>query len=220
MTPETYSPWLTQARAAWDADVDVWLAAVAKQKNLGQLRECTTLKERPWSLVRRITFDNGVTYFKACSAAGHFEPSLLQFLQSQTTQTLPHILAADLARHWMLMTDSGSTLRDSLSMTKQMQILQESLAAYAKLQITSTQWVDQLVEFGLPDRRLGRLPTLLKSLLQSRSIEFGRSREEVKTLRTKALNLLPELENVCTELANGPYANALDHGDFHTRNKR
>lgn len=216
--PVIRSPWLAPDRAKWESAVDLWLNTVAEQNGLGGIRDWVTLKERPWSLVRRVNFDNGTHYFKACSAAGQYEPALLLFLNTHSIPNMPDLIAADLTRKWMLMSDSGLTLRDTFTIADQVKILGPALAAYAELQIASLEWVDQLLEMGLPDRRLTRLPTLLESLLSSRVMEVGHSFEEVERVRSAASSLIPKFEKACAKLSEAPYTNALEHGDFHTRN--
>jgi len=217
MTPNI-SPWLTNNRSAWNASVHAWLTDVAATYELGQIESTTILKERPWSTVCQVTFTHHATYFKACSAAGHYEPNLLCFLQNQSILSGPKIIAVELEHKWILMRDMGVPIRTAQPELNQLSILCRALSDYAKLQISSIKWIDHLLEMGLPDRRLAYLPTLLDELLADAVIGVGRSAGEVDELRTAARKLLPKFERVCKTLDTPPCANALEHGDFHMSN--
>src|SRR6476469_7445991 len=67
---------------------------------------------RPWSTVLRIPTTAGDVYFKAVTPLiAHEVPLTLVLTQWQPERVLP-VLAADPARHWLLMPDGGVRLRD------------------------------------------------------------------------------------------------------------
>ncbi len=217
MLPEI-SPWLADTRVNWESSVDAWLTEVAMGHGLGQITSVTTLKERPWSLVRRIDFENQITYFKACGALGAFEPRLLLFLQENAIEFGPEILAVELNQHWFLMADGGPRLREEKKDMALAEQLAAALTSYAEMQISSAGWISKLIDFGLPDRRMSQVPALLGALLADDVISTGHSAEKVAKLRAAAAKALPALESACNALNQSPFANGLDHGDLHTAN--
>ena len=214
---DTLSPWFTDARADWESSVSAWLTDVAVMHGLGAIESVTTLKERPWSLVRQITFERGVYYFKACSATGYHEPGLLLFLQAQSSIAIPQIVAIEPVHKWILMADAGTPLGDHVE-SNQLSILCNALTVYAKMQMASTGWGDQLLTLGLPDRRMSLMPVPLTELLADDVIGTGHSADEVNEVRLAAARCMPEFERVCAALAQSSYAAALDHCDMHTDN--
>lgn len=218
MTQEVVAPWYSATRAAWDRRVRAWLAQVGRANWLGEVQAVTTVKERPWSVVRQVTFDQGRSYFKACGAGGRHEPALLLFLQEQMPTSIPRIQAVEPHRHWILMADAGMPLAETLDGAQQLRAIARLLPHYARMQMASLASVDRLLEMGLPDRRVNRLPQLLRRLMGDEVVGVGQSVQAVQALRQSASRLMPRLEKVCDQLATSAYAKALDHGDLHQGN--
>lgn len=195
-----------------------WLKAVFVDHNLGNIAAITVVKDRPWSLVVQIESSTGIYFGKSCKAGGTFEPNLLLFLQVQSIQFIPEVIAVDLDHSWFLMADAGTPLRTSTYGQEKFEIWGDALAQYAQMQIASCQWVEQLLPFGLPDRRINQLPRLLDDLLCDDVIGTGRGVAELENLRRDAYQLMPKFEAVCALLESSPAAATLDHGDFHETN--
>jgi hypothetical protein len=208
MPPDSTPPWLTAARPAWYQSVREWLTGI-RSAGLGALTRIEMVKERPWSVVLRVTFEKATAYFKACGTGGSHEPGLLLHLQGDGSRSIPDLLAVDGARGWMLMADAGRPLRDAFDAPGQIAVLRRLLPAYAELQTATLQTIEPLLQLGLPDRRLDRLPELLEELIAG---------EALAELRGSVRPLLPALEQCCIELARSPYSAALDHGDLHPGN--
>ena len=94
------------------------------------------------------------------------------------------------------------------------QSLQTLLSRYAQLQQHSLNHIDTLLAMQLPDRRLERLPQLVRDLIVTGHTHGWFDTE----LPTQVLATLPTLERLCLCLSAYAYAAALDHGDLHTRN--
>jgi hypothetical protein len=218
MTSEPTPPWLTNARPAWYRDVHEWLAGIASSGELGALGSIATVKERPWSVVLRVTFERAITYFKATGAGGRHEPALLLHLQRGWSRLLPEVLAVDVSRGWILLADAGPPLREAFDPPGQLAVLRRVLPAYAELQAATMPSIEPFLKLGLPDRRLHRLPELLEELISGEILTAGRSAEALAELRTSVRSLLPALERCCADLARSPYSAALDHGDLHPGN--
>jgi tRNA A-37 threonylcarbamoyl transferase component Bud32 len=211
-------PWLTTARPAWYQKVHRWLTGIADSTNLGALVTIATLKERPWSVVLRVSFEKTTAYFKASGPGGAHEAALLLHLQRASSHAIPDLLAVDADRGWILMADAGTPLRDAVDPPGQLAVLRRVLPTYAELQAATMSSIEPLLDLGLPDRRLDRLPALLEELLANEVLGVGRSAEALAELRAAARSLLPELERCCADLSRSPYSAALDHGDLHPGN--
>lgn len=218
MILETLSPWYSDTRPTWEAAVAAWLAQAGRSCSLGQIQSTTTVKKRPWSLVRRVTFERSVSYFKACSAAGRHEPALHLFLEEHFALHIPQSQAVDLDQGWILTAGAGLPLGQTLARVQQVQVFAGLLAQYAELQIVSLSLVQQLLEIGLPDRRCHRLSQLLDSLLSAGPLTPHQSPESWNTFCAAARRQMPLLEQVCEELDASRYSAALDHGDLHQGN--
>ncbi len=218
MTRSALAPWYSHARPEWEDAVAAWLAKAGRACSLGKVQSTTTVKERPWSLVRRVAFERGVSYFKACSAAGKHEPALHQFLEEHFDLPIPQTLLVDEDRGWMLTADAGARLDHSLKGPEQLRAFAAVLARYAETQIASLPRIDELLELGLPDRRLRRLPQELETLLADTFPATAQTSLEQHNLHAVALTLRPRLERVCRQLDRSAYALALDHGDLHPGN--
>ena len=210
--------WLTDSRSAWNISVRSWLTDIGCEQSLGEVKSMTTIKERPWSSVYRVTFEKGQSYFKACGAGGKHEPMLLLFLESLGFPYLPIVQAVEAEQGWILMADSGTPFREISRGVDQLQVLAGMLPRYAEMQMATMQSVEPLLALGLPNRQVNYLPRLLETLLCCKEFDLYCDAESVKSLRTLAIERLPALEVICGELSKSEYSASLDHGDLHLGN--
>lgn len=218
MTNEALAPWYSSARPDWERCVNTWLTAASRAASLGEIKSLDTVKERPWSLVRRVTFEKGQSYFKACSASGKHEPALHQFLEEHFEIPIPQSQAVELEQGWILTAGAGAPLPQTLTGSALVQSFAAILTRYADMQIASLSRIDQLLDIGLPDRRLNHLPQRLETLLSDLSFGASHNPDSWHALRAAALAQRPRLEQVCRRLDRSDYAAALDHGDLHAGN--
>lgn len=205
--------WLGPDSAHWQTEVHAWLSKVGEQQDWGDILTLTTLKVRPWSAVLRVSYAKYCAYFKACAANGRHEPTLLQVLSKTWPHALPSVLASDTQKGWLLLADAGSPLNADNDAG-----LLATLSHYAQMQIASLQQCDSLLAIGLPDRRLTRLPALLKTLCESPQLVAAEPGQNLAVLRRAITAQLPALAQDCQQLAASPIASALEHGDLHPGN--
>lgn len=192
-----------------------WVEETAVTQILGPLQTVETLKERPWSLVRRLTFTKGVAFFKACGVGGQHEPALLSHLASSHFPYRPHLLASEPQRGWLLLADGGRPLRDEPFGLPQRNTLADLLEAYATLQQALRQQIRPLLALGLPDRRPPRLPALLENLPDDKTLRVGLTAEELAEVAGIVGDCQPLLAKICNEM---PPLASLEHGDLHLGN--
>jgi len=93
------------------------------------------------------------------------------------------------------------------------------LPRYAEIQLASSFETAHLLTLGVPDRRLERLPDLLRELARDdQALCLGRPGGLLPGERDSLFGLLPDLESCCCELASLPFPAALEHGDLHDGN--
>ena len=93
-------------------------------------------------------------------------------------------------------------------------VFEEILGRYARLQIASATRVDELLAAGCLDRRLDVLARHVDALLGDADTLSYLKPDEVRELHT----LGPRLKELCAELARYEVPMALVHGDLHTGN--
>ncbi|MGB3717315.1 MAG: phosphotransferase [Candidatus Promineifilaceae bacterium] len=174
---------------------------------------------QPWSTVLRVPTDAGDKYFKASAKALAFEPAVTQALYQWRSDCIPQLLAIDVERGWMLMADGGQRVREAFGEGLDIHHWSEILAKYADLQITLAGHIDELLSFGVRDRRLEVLPELYMEILADEDWFLidqpnGITASEYKRL----INGASEFAEMCQELATYEVPDSLHHNDLHDGN--
>lgn len=213
----TRAPWTTAARDRWLAEVDAWAGAKLATAVGTSSTRSEIARERAWSIVVRFDTDEGAFYFKACASGGAHEPALLEHLSGRWPTVVPAPIAVERDAGWLLMPHRGVTLRRHLQGGSSLATWKALLPAYARLQIASAAECEQLVAAGVPDRRLHRLPLLLRGLLDD--LVHARTSDGLSRLERQAmLEAIPRLERECAQLAAAGIPECIDHGDLHNGN--
>jgi hypothetical protein len=174
---------------------------------------------RPWSTVLRAPTDDGLLYMKATAPVLAHETALTEALSRWRPDCMPEILAADLDRGWLLMRDSGVSLRSLLTTEGQIRRWSEILTIYAEMQIEMAERRSELLALGALDRRLSVLPSKFERLLTDVDAlcldhEDGLSADEYARLKA----LIPDYAQMCEQLARYAIPETLHHDDFHDGN--
>jgi len=166
---------------------------------------------RTWALscVLRVETNNGTLYFKALPDFFGHEPVLAKYLVEHFPKYFVDVVAIDASQHWMLMKEYAGSEPETY------EHWHDILKAMTEIQSHYNGRLDELVSLGCSDRRLERLPELLKpvsdELKQPHMLEFyGVNEEEAEELGRR-LHLLPEL---CRHLESCGIAETLIHGDL------
>jgi hypothetical protein len=146
-------PW---SRPGWLDEVVDWIDARVERTGVVE-----TLHERAWSAMLRVPTRAGDAYFKAAAPALAHEAGLTEALVRWRPDCTAELVAVDVDRGWLLMLDSGTTLRDVLTAPEEYEPL---LALFAELQVQVAPRRDEILALGTPDRRLERLPELADPL--------------------------------------------------------
>jgi aminoglycoside/choline kinase family phosphotransferase len=120
------------------------------------------------------------------------------------------VLAHDSARGLLLLDNAGER---SLAEVSDPAVWAHALTRLAELQIALTQRLPDLLQLGVPDRRIDQLPSWMDALLADepalRRSPAGLTTEEIIALRA----LRPMLQATCATLLAGAVPASLEHGD-------
>lgn len=203
----------------WLASAEKWIDEQLEQADLVRAGDLEKFHVRPWSTVWRVPLRDGAVYFKALPDMLRQEVPLLVALNQWTPQAVPRLLAAAPERGWMLLQDGGELLRSWLKRENDPSAWRSVLDRYAALQQELTPQRDDLLAMGVPDRRPGRLPELLKGMLQHEQDLHLDHPNGIKWDTIARLNSrFEQFVEICDELEAGPIAATLEHGDLHDAN--
>jgi len=203
---------------AWLAEVTAWVKDSLSARGLALVASPVKVRVLPWSAVFRCPTTAGDVYFKACAPSQAFEPALMRYLAQRRPDDVLPVLAADLARAWLLLPDGGEVLRhvltgDAADLVAHWSAILPQLAA---LQHDLAGDATHLLSLGVMDRRPSVLPALFLELLDHTDRwpldhPDGLSRDDLPRLRAFA----PRLSSLCEELAALGPADTLVHDDLH-----
>jgi hypothetical protein len=119
----------------------------------------------------------------------------------------PHMLRAAFI---MAALDAGVPLRDVVKTRRDVHHWLTTVPLYAEVQIAAATRVHALLDLGVPDLRLERMPGVFDELV---------SRADVTAVERSALHgLRPRLTALCEELAQDGIPETLQHNDLHYNN--
>ena len=193
---------------AFVAAAHAWLREAAAAHGIAIAGPIAQPHVRPWSTVFRAATATSAVYLKACGAAQLHEPALTELLHREQPGLAPPLLARHPAEPWMLLGDGGAKLGTGRGTLATWEVI---LPRYAELQRAMTSRVPDLLAIGVPDRRIDRLPALLRRVLADDRASPAAARDPVRAL-------LPEIERRVAELAAIGVPPSLDHADLHQSN--
>ena len=205
-------PGWREAASAWiDAQLTVHGLALAGPIDQPHLR--------PWSTVLRVPTGAGLLYFKAAAAVLGHEPALTAALARWRPDCMPEVLAADPARGWLLMRDSGTPLRTLIRADGNLQRWHAVLPLFAQVQIELAGRLDELLALGALDRRLALLPAEYERLLaDTASMLLDQPEGLSRAGYQRLLALAPRFAGECRRLTEFGLPETLHHDDFHDGN--
>jgi Phosphotransferase enzyme family len=187
-----------------------WIRSQVEELGLAITGAIVEHHVQPWSTVLRIPTTDGDLYFKASAPVQAFEVPLLGVLAEEFADRLPEVLAFDVGRAWMLMRDAGVPLREVVRTRSDVHHWLATVPLYAEIQIAAAPRVGELLELGVPDYRLERLPDLYEELVGRADVSLDE--------RAALLGIRPRLSALCDELADDAIPETLQHNDLHFNN--
>ena len=205
---------VTRDALAW---ADAALAREGRRRNGGP----SWSRVRPWGRVLALPLADGDTVWFKATPEGSAEPILHQTLDAEIPEYVAPVLAADLARGWLLLEDAGTSLGNDAEAEGTPACgdprFQRAMTTYAGLQEQLRHRVDELVTQGLPDARPHALPGVFDRLLES----MGRRAQDAGDAETTAmLGRIAAARPLVVDLAASCAARpgSIDHNDLHPWN--
>ncbi len=174
---------------------------------------------RPWSTVMTVPTNKGMFFFKASASAFAHEAALTDYLARFRPGLFPELLAVDIQRHWMLMRDAGTPLRQFIRAEKSIARWREVLPLYVDLQKDMMERTAHLLALGTLDRRLTKLPEMFEGLIADEAAMMLDQEESLTSEEYARLkNFGPEFARMCETLAAYGIPETIHHDDFHDGN--
>jgi len=209
IVPPKRVPW---AREGWLVKATAWIDESLAAR--GRTRSGRVEQMRAWCLstLLRVPTAEGMVFFKATAASPLFvdEGAVMEGLWRLFPDNVPAPIARGRERRWMLLDNLGP----ELGWDAPLEVREDVLRLFARMQIESSGRVDELLAIGCVDRRLEWLAAQIRELLADDAALGGLEDSEIATLRA----LGPKLEAVCLGLAETGVPDALAHGDLHLSN--
>jgi hypothetical protein len=201
--------------AAWRAEVDAWIAGRLAERGLAISGPIEQPHVRRWATVLRVPTASGAVFFKANEPALRHEAAVVEFVSARHPDLVPAPLAIDRERGWLLMADAGTRLRELVSGERDLARWLDILPRYARLQIDLARDAETLVELGLPDLRLSRLPEAFDGLLRElRSAAVGDGAGLTEDELGRLDDAATRLPALCRELAAFAIPETIQHDDL------
>jgi hypothetical protein len=203
----------------WLDRVHSWIHDELAKLNINISGTVEQIHLQPWSTVLKAPTDTGDVFFKASAEALAFEPAVTRVLYHWRPDCIPQILAVDADEGWMIMADGGQRAREAFNQGLGIGHWTKILSKYASLQITLTEHIEELLSFGVRDRRLRALPDLYQEILADESWFLidqpdGISRSEYRRLYEGS----SKFTELCQELDGYRVPDSLHHNDLHDGN--
>jgi hypothetical protein len=210
-------PW---HKKEWRSDAEAWIAEQLADRGLRATAPSEQIHLRPWSTVLCVPTNEGDLFFKAGGPTQKFEPGLLKLLNMKRPNDVLPLLAADPLRGWSLLPDGGPTLRKANDGKPNLVAWLEILPRYAKMQIGSADWLSDLENVGVPNRRVSKLPTAYVDILNdAEAIAISEEEDALNPdQHARLVKAAPVVEQMAAELDSFGIPAALEHGDLHDGN--
>jgi Phosphotransferase enzyme family len=203
----------------WQAESKTWIHSALDKKNLRLIGEIEQPHIRPWSTVMTVPTNDGMLYFKASASIFAHETALTDYLTRFQPEIFPRLLAVELNRHWMLMRDAGTPLRQFIRTEKSIARWKDVLPLYVGLQKAMAERTTHLLALGVMDRRLAKLPELFEKLITDESAMLLDQEESLTSEEYAQLkNYGSEFARMCERLASFGIPESIHHDDFHDGN--
>ena len=203
----------------WQAEVKAWIHSALEKNYLQLIGDIEQPHIRPWSTVMTVPTNAGILYFKASASLFAHETALTDYLARFRPEIFPELVVVDMKRHWMLMRDAGTPLRQFVRTEKSIALWKDVLPLYVDLQKAMAERTTHLLALGVMDRRLARLPAMFENLIADESAmmldqEESLTSEEYSRLKGYG----PEFARMCEKLTSFGIPETIHHDDFHDGN--
>lgn len=210
--PWEHEGWLDRATA--------WIDGELTRHGRRRTAPVEVLHQRAWSTFIKVPTDKGVAYFKAPAPPfSAFEAPLTQALSRWRPDITVPVIAIEPSQGWFLSEDAGRTLREASPGIDQLEHWVRLLPTYAELQMQMVSRLDEILAFGIFDRRPHQLPALYASLLKAdENLRVGLTPGLTPGQFAELKELRAQLSAWCQELAGSGLPSTLTHEEVHDAN--
>ncbi len=206
------APW---ERAGWFADANLWMQARLHEAGYELQGPVDQLKGGwSWSSILKAETDRGAVYFKADYDKPPKEAAVILKLAERWPRNVPHVIASDAGRNWMLTSDFGGAGLETLKTGHFL----NAVALFAQMQRSTASDINDWRLLGCPDMTPENLLRLTGRLLADTAVlcggESGLRRDELTELEHK----VPQIEQMLTRLASSALPNTISNEDFKAGN--
>ncbi|MFI5273819.1 MAG: hypothetical protein ACHQ4H_12370 [Ktedonobacterales bacterium] len=210
--PPLRAPW---ARPGWRDEALAWVHAECARQGRPVTGASEQLRLEAWSTVYRVPVGGATLYFKAAALVHAYEAELTRLLDERVGPRVPHIVALDAARGWLLLEDAGTEVRERVLAEHGAGLMAAYLPEFARLQAAMGSDVAALLAAGCPDRRLAMLPAQFAALAADRELLLAGAPDGMPEAEYARLHALaPEVSAICVQLAAYGIPETVHHDDL------
>jgi tRNA A-37 threonylcarbamoyl transferase component Bud32 len=203
--PEERSAW---CHHGWYERVCEWIDGVLMARGEGPAVAVTPFRQWGISAVLRVETEASRYWFKAVFAPFAAEPVVTRFLDRLRPGRVPHVIAVEPAENWMLLAEITGT-----QVAAAPDLAPAAISALIDLQRGFIGHTDELVEGGVTDRPLHRLPHEVVNALEHPLVQAA-----LRVDADRAASLARRLTEAVTTVQGIGIPHTLVHGDFHPGN--
>jgi aminoglycoside/choline kinase family phosphotransferase len=197
-------------------DVREWVTHSLISKGFGNAFDIIPVRMMPWSCVWRCKVDHYIFYLKVITGDFKRELDILPYLFERYKNDVPEVIDLDLDRGFLLLADSGVTVREFLKTEFDLSVIEKIYQTYVSIQRSLQEKRKDLLFNGLPDWTPAALPFLLEKLDEDAALLFndGLAQDEWIQIYKK----IDVFQGICSVLETSPIISSIEHGDFHDNN--
>jgi ribosomal protein S18 acetylase RimI-like enzyme len=197
-------------------DVQSWAKDTLVSLGYDPQSELQIVREVPWSQVYRFETSKGRVFLKHMDCEFALEPVLLKYLRENVTRSVTDVIAINKQLLCFLMEDAGEPLRPILKSGFNQELLIRAMTLCADIQIACVPHVERLIDLGVNDWRLDKIPNLYKDFLNKKELlkADGLTESEIELL----CSLAPTMSHLCETLKAYGIPETIEHCDFHDNN--
>lgn len=206
------APW---ERNGWFAEAALWMQTRLHEAGYALTSPVEQFKGAwGWSSILRAETDRGMVYFKADYDRPPKEVAVVWKLAERWPRNVPHLIASDAERNWMLTSDFVGVSLEGLDTNHHL----SAVSLFAKIQRSSAPDIREWRQLGCSDMTPNALTRLTKQLLADTAVltggENGLRPEEVTELTQK----LPQIKQALIRLADSALPDVISNEDFKAGN--
>lgn len=209
------TPWVM---TGWFDEATEWILDQLQRLGIRNHSPVKQVKSFYTAGTLRINTDVGYVYFKALPHVFVRELETMNILAKWSPERVPIMMASDPERRWMLQQDIGGRELFDIS---DIDVWADALREYARLQIQSLGFLDELLNGPAYDYRLATMASAIDPMLMNIYDLLHGYQPPISELELSEIQFAaPQLRDMCFEVESYGVPCTLEHGDLHPGNIR